>query len=215
MSEYSLLSEFQFGFVKGISTCLQLLKILNDWTESIENGKFSDCIYLDYQKAFDTVPHQRLLSKMKSYNINSNIIEWTKHYLSNRTQYVELNGVKSESRNVVSGIPQGSVLGPLLFLIYLNDLPDNVKSTIYMYADDTKVYREIDSDTDVQTLQEDLRIMSEWSNKWLLKFHPQKCTSIAIGNENMVRGQASQWPDARQKAAWPALCFVAGPAGQP
>ena len=107
---------------------------------------------------------------MKSYNINSNIIEWTKHYLSNRTQYVELNGVKSESRNVVSGIriPQGSVLGPLLFLIYINDLPDNVKSTIYiMYADDTKVYREIDSDTDVQTLQEDLRIMSEWSNKWL------------------------------------------------
>ena len=65
-------------------------------------------------------------------------------------------------------------------------MPDNVKSTIYMYADDTKVYREIDSDTDVQTLQEDLRIMSEWSNKWLLKFHPQKCTSIAIGNENMV-----------------------------
>ena len=186
MSEYSLLSEFQFGFVKGRSTSLQLLKILNDWTESIENGKFSDCIYLDYQKAFDTVPHQRLLSKMKSYNISSNIIEWTKHYLSNRTQYVELNGVKSESRNVVSGIPQGSVLGPLLFLIYINDLPDNVKSTIYMYADDTKVYREIDSDTDVQTLQEDLRIMSEWSNKWLLKFHPQKCTSIAIGNENMV-----------------------------
>ena len=186
MSEYSLLSEFQFGFVKGRSTSLQLLKILNDWTESIENGKFSDCIYLDYRKAFDTVPHQRLLSKMKSYNINSNIIEWTKQYLSNRTQYVELNGIKSESRNVVSGIPQGSVLGPLLFLIYINDLPDNVKSTIYMNADDTKVYREIDSDTDVQTLQEDLRIMSEWSNKWLLKFHPQKCTSIAIGNENMV-----------------------------
>ena len=73
------------------------------------------------------------------------------------------------------------LLGPLLFLIYIIDLPDNVKSTIYMYADDTKVYREIDSHTDVQTLQEDLRIMSEWSNKWLLKFHPQKCTSMAIG----------------------------------
>ena len=74
---------------------------------------------------------------------------------------MELNGVKSESRNVVSGIPQGSVLRLLLFLIYTNDLLDNVKSTIYMYADDTKVCREIDSDTDVQTLQEDLRIMSE------------------------------------------------------
>ena len=85
---------------------------------------------------------------------------------------MELNGVKSESRNVVSGIPQGSVLRPLLFLIYTNDLLDHVKSIIYMYADDTKVYREIDSDTDVHTLQEDLRIMSEWSNKWVLKFHP-------------------------------------------
>ena len=99
---------------------------------------------------------------------------------------MELNEVKSESRNVVSGIPQGSVLGPLLFLIYINDLPDNVKSTIYMYSDDTKVYREIDSDTDVQILQEDVRIMSEWLNKWLFKFHPQKCIRIAIGNENMV-----------------------------
>ena len=76
MSEYSLLSEFQLGFVKGRSTSLQLLKILNDLTESIENGIFSDCIYLDYQKAFDTVPHQKLLSKMKSYNINSLCKYW-------------------------------------------------------------------------------------------------------------------------------------------
>ena len=85
---YSLLSNFQFDFAKGRSTCLQLLKILNDWTESIENGKFSDCIYLDYQKAFDTVPHQRLLSKIKSYNINSNIIEWTKRYLCTEHKFV-------------------------------------------------------------------------------------------------------------------------------
>ena len=112
---------------------------------------------------------------MKSYNINSNIIEWTKHYLSNRTQYVELN-----LNLVMLSAEYRKVFFLAIILIYINDLPDNVKSKIYMYADDTRVYREIDSDTDVQTLQEDLRIMSEWSNKWLLKFHPQKCTTMKI-----------------------------------
>ena len=119
LAEYSLLSDVQFGFVKGRSTSVQLLKILNDWTDSTENGKHTDCIYLDYQKAFDTVPHKRLISKLKSYNINKDIIAWIEYYLSNRIQYVELNGVKPQLQDVISGIPQGSVLGPLLIYIYI------------------------------------------------------------------------------------------------
>ena len=93
--------------------------------------------------------------------------------MSERKQYVEINGQKSEWQEVTSGIPQGSVLGPLLFLIYINDLPDGITSTIYMYADDTKLYCEIKSPDDHQILQNDLSKLCTWSKKWLLKFHPK------------------------------------------
>ena len=112
---------------------------MNDWTSSIENDNFNDCIYLDYQKAFDTVPHNRLISKLCAYNLDAIIIKLIKCYLSERKQFVEINGKKSEWHNVTSGIPQGSVLGPLLFLKYIHDLPNGIMSTIYMYADDTKL----------------------------------------------------------------------------
>ena len=159
---------------------------MNDWTSSIENGTFNDCIYLDYQKAFDTVPHNRLISKLYAYNLDARIIKWIKYYLSERKQFVEINGKKSEWQNVTSGIPQGSVLGPLLFLIYINDLPDGIMSTIYMYADNTKLYREIKSHEDHQILQNDLTKLCIWSKKWLLKFHPKKCSCLSIGKEVIV-----------------------------
>ena len=147
----NLLSDFQFEFVKGRSTILQLLNVLNDWTNSLEN-KF-DCIYLDYQKAFDSVPQKRLISKLRSYRFNLVIIRWVENYLRDRSQYVKINGEQSQWRPVTSGIPQGSVLGLLLFLIYINDLPKYVNSTIYMYADDTKIYREIREKHDREILQ--------------------------------------------------------------
>ena len=183
MQSENLLSDLQFGFIKGRSTSLQLLNIMNDWTYAIENSNSSDCIYLDYQKAFDTVPHKRLISKLYAYNIDEKIINWIKYYLSERKQYVEINGQKSEWQKVTSGIPQGSVLGPLLFLIYINDLPDGITSTIYMYADDTKLYREIKSPDDHQILQNDLSKLCTWSKKWLLKFHPKKCSCLTIGKK--------------------------------
>ena len=168
MQSEKLFSHLHFGFLKGRSTSLQLLNIMNDWTSSIENGTFNDCIYLDYQKAFDTVPHNRLISKLYAYNLDARIIKWIKYYLSERKQFVEINGKKSEWQNVTSGIPQGSVLGPLLFLIYINDLPDGIMSNIYMYADDTKLYREIKSPEDHQILQNDLTKLCIWSRQALL-----------------------------------------------
>ena len=149
-----------------------------------ENKFSTDCIYLDYQKAFDSVPHRRLISKLRSYKINECLVNWVEDYLQNRSQFVEINGEKSQWLPVTSGIPQGSVLGPLLFLIYINDLPENVNSTVYMYADDTKIYREIQSDDDHEVLQRDLETLKTWSDRWLLKFHPSKCYCINIGKKN-------------------------------
>jgi len=183
MQTENLISDYQFGFIKGRSTSLQLLNIIYDWTNSIENCNFSDCVYLDYQKAFDTVPHKRLIKKLAAYNIHEKIINWITYYLSERKQYVEISGMKSEWESVSSGIPQGSVLGPLLFLIYINDLPDGIESTIYMYADDTKLYREINSPDDHIILQKDLEKLCIWSEKWLLKFHPNKCSILSIGKQ--------------------------------
>ena len=92
----NLLSVYQFGFLKGKSTTLQLLNVLNDWTQSIEDKISTDCLYMDYQKAFDTVPHKRLLSKLNSYNINKDVLNWIAEYLDKRLQFVEVNGKKSE-----------------------------------------------------------------------------------------------------------------------
>ena len=147
-----------------IVSFLQLLNVLNDWTQS------TDCVYMDYQKAFDKVPHGRLLAKLEAYNLSSEVINWIKEYLTGRSQCVEVNGKASEWLPVTSGIPQGSVLCPLLFLIYVNDLPDDINSDVYMYADDTKLYREIKTIEDQRILQKDLDTLTKWSEICLRGF---------------------------------------------
>ena len=174
----------QYGFMAGRSTALQLLKVIDEWTEAIDNGCGIDCIYMDYQKAFDTVPHRRLIEKLKAYGIGPNIIEWIEDFLSSRKQQVSVGGHSSKWHNVSSGIPQGSVLGPLLFIIFINDLPDVVDSTVYLFADDTKIFNLIKSKEDKLTLQKDLDKLSQWTNKWLLKLHPEKCKCMNIGRIN-------------------------------
>ena len=147
----------------------------------MENKNSTDCVYMDYQKAFDKVPHGRLLAKLEAYNLSSEVINWIKECLTNRSQCVEVNGKASEWLPVTSGIPQGSVLGPLLFLIYIKDLHDDINSDVYMYANDTKLYREIKTIEDQRILQKDLDTLTKWSEVWLLKFHPEKCYNLTIG----------------------------------
>ena len=181
----------QFGFITGRSTVLQLLHVLNIWSEILDPGGNLDVIYCDFMKAFDKVPHKRLIYKTNKYGISGNVLGWISSFLNDRTQCVNINNVTSESAPVTSGIPQGSVLGPLLFVMYINDLPEVVdsKSFVFLFADDTKVFREINSEQDVNTLQKDIDNLLNWSNKWLLKFHPDKCVYMEVGHGNETKEQ--------------------------
>jgi hypothetical protein len=133
-------------------------------------------------KAFDKVPHQRLLHKLSMYGIGDIYVNWIRLFLTNRKQKVSVNGESSDWKVVTSGIPQGSVLGPILFVFYINDLPESMQhnSDLYLYADDTKMFKEIRTSDDCEDLQKDIHLMYEWSDKWMLKFHPDKCKT----NEN-------------------------------
>ena len=156
----------------GRSTITQLLVTLNDWLFSLDNDIVVDAAYMDFRKAFDTVPHQRLLNKLRGYNINGPILKWIESFLSERTQFVKINNSTSSNLNVTSGVPQGSVLGPTLFIYFINDLPNtSLKTSIKIFADDTKVYNDIKSEKDSDILQEAIDNMFEWTNKWLLRFN--------------------------------------------
>lgn len=141
MIQSKLFSDKQFGFISGRSTTLQLLIVMEEWTEILDNGGTLDSIYMDFMKAFDKVPHKRLLRKLRSYGLSEQIIKWVEDFLRDRSQKVSVNNSESRDRPVTSGIPQGSVLGPILFVIYINDMPECVNASTYLFADDTKSTR--------------------------------------------------------------------------
>ena len=157
MTRNKLFSTQQFGFIKGRSTVLQLLNVMDSWTKALDNGESIDVVYLDFMKAFDTIPHKRLISKRKSYSIEYYTLRWIQAFLSDCVQQVNVN--------ITSGILQGSVLGPILFVLYKNDLPENIVSNVYMFADNTKVFKTINSPDDQHTLQNDLDYLVSWSSQ--------------------------------------------------
>jgi hypothetical protein len=156
---------------------------MDRWTEALDRGEEVDCIYTDFMKAFDRVPHQRLIAKMQSYGISEGICKWVEMFLCNRKQKVVINDAHSEWETVTSGVPQGSVLGPVLFVIFINDLPQEVISELLLYADDAKIYRTITNEADREQLQKDLHSMSIWSDIWLLSFHPDKLKKLTISRK--------------------------------
>jgi hypothetical protein len=138
-----LFSTVQYGFIPGRSTILQLLSALDDWTEAIDKGQGTEIIYLDFQKAFDRVPHRRLLAKINHYGIRRKFEAWIREFLFTREQRVVIQGKQSSSFTTTSGIPQGSVLGPVLFTIFINDLPDTIQTKVLLFADDANYTRRI------------------------------------------------------------------------
>ena len=182
------ISNKQYGFLPGRSTTTQLLSVIECWTESLDRGSELDVLYFDFVKAFDTVPHRRLMSKTAGYGVNENTTRWITNFLTNRSQRVVVKGCPSDWRNVTSGVPQGSVLGPTLFVLYINDLPSTTLSSLWLFADDAKLTREIKNNEDRKIIQSDINEMLTWSDRWLLKFQPPKCKAMHISR----RGKEEQ-----------------------
>ena len=181
----NILSKEQFGFVSGRNTITQLLITINDWMQELDNDVPIDACYLDFRKAFDTVPHTRLINKLKSYNINGSMLNWIHSFLTDRVQFVKINNSISQCLNVTSGVPQGSVLGPTLFIYFINDLPNVVQqSKVKIFADDTKIYNGINDSNDNNCLQNTIDEMYSWTNQWLLKFNKEKCKVLHLGKSN-------------------------------
>ena len=172
------LYENQHGFRPGYSCESQVITVCQDIADSMDNGDRIDAIVIDFSKAFDLVPHDRLLMKIAISGVDSRIVAWVREFLRGRTQRVKVRGELSEEVRVTSGVPQGSVLGPLLFLVYVNDIWRNIESTIRLFADDCVIYKKIINNGDIDRLQEDLDRLGEWAAENAMKINPSKCKAV-------------------------------------
>uniref|UniRef100_K7F105 Reverse transcriptase domain-containing protein n=1 Tax=Pelodiscus sinensis TaxID=13735 RepID=K7F105_PELSI len=184
VEEHNLLDKSQHGFCKGKSCLTNLLEFFEGINKHADKGDPVDIVYLDFQKAFDKVPHQRLLCKLHGHGIRGKVLSWIENWLKDRKQRVGINGKFSDWRGVTSGVPQGSVLGPILFNLFINDLEKGVSSEVVKFADDTKLFRIVKTEADCEGLQEDLTKLSEWATKWQMKFNVDKCKVMHIGKNN-------------------------------
>lgn len=182
-SENNILSTFQHGFRAGLFCETQLIIIVHDWASTINRHGQVDALLLDFSKAFDKVSHVKLLHKLNGYGIRGKTYNWISSFLLNRSQFVSVNGSHSSYIPVTSGVPQGSVLGPALFLLFINDITSQSSSQLRLFADDTVMYRTINSFTDHQTLQDDLTNLSNWAKVWQMKFNVSKCHLLSITNK--------------------------------
>jgi hypothetical protein len=183
LRENNLLYTRQHGFRAGRSCETALASLTHDWAGVLDSGFISiDSFLLDFAKAFDSVPHRRLMLKVKNIGLNHQVCRWLDSFLCGRKQQVVLSGARSSWLPVSSGVPQGSVAGPMLFSIFINDISLNITpgSTINTFADDCILYRPIMGPGDCRTLQKDLDSLSQWSRKWLLKFNVSKCAHLRI-----------------------------------
>ena len=181
-----ILSQLQSGFLPGRSTITQLLEMYDEFCKAVDSKKETRAVFLDISKAFDRVWHRGLLYKIQNCGIGGSLLEWFRDYLQNRKQRVVINGATSSWGTIPSGVPQGSVLGPLLFLVYINDLIPVIKHcNVRLFADDTCLFANVDRDREhtMRLINQDLVNVSRWADQWLVSFSPSKTKSIVFSNK--------------------------------
>ena len=186
LTKYSILSNSQYGFRPKLSTSMALLQLVEDLSRAMDEGDYAVGVFIDLAKAFDTVNHGILLSKLEHYGIRGRPLEWFKSYLSNRQQYVQIGHHKSNRTKIKCGVPQGSILGPILFLIYINDLNNIVnKARTIMFADDTNLFFTGKSALELEnTINFELQIVNEWFKTNLLSLNVSKTSYIIFCHNN-------------------------------
>ena len=183
--DHELLSALQSGFIPGDSTVNQLIDIYNTFCKSLDEGKEVRAVFCDISKAFDRVWHKGLLFILKSIGVSDSLLLWFSDYLAERKQRVVLPGAASSWKHIKAGVPQGSILGPLLFLIYINDLVEDIHSSIRLFADDTSLYIIVENPLlAANTLNADLTKLHNWASKWLVTFNPSKSESIIFSRKH-------------------------------
>ena len=169
--------------VRGCLVRHKLVRTIQDWASSINSKGQTDVILLDFSKAFDKVSHWKLLHKIHHYGIRGKTKSWITAFLDSRQQQVVVNGRASNTADVLSGVPQGTVLGPMLFLLYINDITDGVSSTMRLFADDSILYRDIHDPRDHETLVADIKTLHDWAKTWQMDFNVSKYAVLTITNK--------------------------------